>query len=616
MLHHLRTAGLVGLGIAILATVSAPAYAAKITGGSGSTTCGRKTTCTDTTAPQVSISSPTSGATVSGTVTVAGSAADNTSVTAVATSIDGGPWITATGTTSWASSLDTRQLTNGTHTIAARATDASGNVSTTTSSFRVSNTTADTSAPTISISSPSAGATVSGTVTVTGSAADNGAVSRVEVQVDGGAWQPASGASSWTATVATGSYADGTHTITARATDTAGNAATTNVGVLVRNTSSASNGEIGASDLVLNDPAARYDLVPVGRGRMTGAASLTALLYAEDFTNRRVAFFRNSATGVSSYVTLPLDTAGSWTNAVYTIARDGDLFVVTGSGPLTLRQYRLTGTPVPTSATLVSSRTLGDSDSRQGDILSLASGAIALVWNQQGSTGPEGLRVSYRSPAGAWTELPSLQFMPTYASKQVLAQHPTDGSVWLFNSPDGWGKVGGARLVENAGGLTVDWTDAFLLDPQVEGRFGPDPENPDLAAVPDPTTGAIAVAYQSAERRILRTSPFVAGSHVAVARFKADGTKSFTSLPLYVERITALALSVSGDSTWLGYRPIDQSTMTFKQLHVARYRAGAWSAPLDLGATYDPYGRVGYSMDRPEFSVRLADGRLHLFTMS
>jgi hypothetical protein len=56
-------------------------------------------------------------------------------------SVDGGAYQAAQGTGSWSYSLDTTTLTNGLHTLTAAATDTSGNVSTTTESVTVQNST-------------------------------------------------------------------------------------------------------------------------------------------------------------------------------------------------------------------------------------------------------------------------------------------------------------------------------------------------------------------------------------------------------------------------------------------------------------------------------------------
>src|SRR5439155_19249015 len=96
--------------------------------------------------------------------------------------------------------------------------------------------TADTAAPSVSITAPAAGSTVSGTITITASASDNVGVVGVQFKLDGnnlGAEVTASPYSvSWTTT----GVANGSHTPTALARDAAGNTTTaTNVTVTVNN---------------------------------------------------------------------------------------------------------------------------------------------------------------------------------------------------------------------------------------------------------------------------------------------------------------------------------------------------------------------------------------------
>ena len=93
----------------------------------------------------------------------------------------------------------------------------------------------------MSISSPAAGATVSGTITVSG--ASSGA-SKVELKVDSGAYQLASGTSSWSKSINTTAYANGSHTLTARATNSAGNQVWASRTITISNGSSTSRVEI------------------------------------------------------------------------------------------------------------------------------------------------------------------------------------------------------------------------------------------------------------------------------------------------------------------------------------------------------------------------------------
>jgi outer membrane protein assembly factor BamB len=84
----------------------------------------------DTTAPTVSISTPTSGATIGGVVNVTAAASDNIGVVSVQLKLDGanlGPLLTASPTTyAW----DTTTASAGSHTLSAVALDGAGNTGT------------------------------------------------------------------------------------------------------------------------------------------------------------------------------------------------------------------------------------------------------------------------------------------------------------------------------------------------------------------------------------------------------------------------------------------------------------------------------------------------------
>ncbi|NHJ84958.1 MAG: hypothetical protein FK734_05820 [Asgard group archaeon] len=299
------------------------------------------TSTADTTPPSVSITSPSNGATVSGTISITASASDNVGVSYVTFKVDS-TTISTDSSSPYSASLNTATLSDGTHTIYATAYDAAGNYDQDSISITVDNggsgdneltsgvpvsgslssvgqtemwyisvgsnavsmrsvltcgsadfdlygrlnaepTTStydwrgytsggedvtynnpgagiwyimvrdysgsgsyqltvtitygssDTTPPTVSITSPSNGATVSGTTTITASASDNVGVSSVVFYIDGsqvGTDTTASYTYSWDTTA----YADGSHTIYARAYDAAGNYGTsTTITVTVDN---------------------------------------------------------------------------------------------------------------------------------------------------------------------------------------------------------------------------------------------------------------------------------------------------------------------------------------------------------------------------------------------
>ena len=187
-------------------------------------------TVTKNAAPVVSVTSPKSGALVTGPLTVRVKATDVESLAGtldVEYRIDTGLWTTATYntfTTSYEGTVATTTLTDGSHSISARATDGFDNTTTSSSvTFIVDNNVA----PTARITSPAANTSISGSVTVTATATDDKAVRSVQFFVDGvsigtdsssiGGWSVA-----WNTTKAT----SGRHTLTATAKDVPGKTGT------------------------------------------------------------------------------------------------------------------------------------------------------------------------------------------------------------------------------------------------------------------------------------------------------------------------------------------------------------------------------------------------------
>ncbi len=90
----------------------------------------------------------------------------------------------------------------------------------------------DTTAPTVSISSPAPNATLSGTVSVTATASDNVGVAGVQFKADGNNIGAEDASSPYSASLNTATLSNGNHTLTAIARDAAGNT-TTSTGVTV-----------------------------------------------------------------------------------------------------------------------------------------------------------------------------------------------------------------------------------------------------------------------------------------------------------------------------------------------------------------------------------------------
>ena len=95
---------------------------------------------------------------------------------------------------------------------------------------------ADTTPPTVSVTAPASGATVSGSILVAASASDNVGVAGVQLKLDGANLGSAFSSPPYSGTLDTTTIANGTHSLTATAWDAAGNQATaTSVTITVNN---------------------------------------------------------------------------------------------------------------------------------------------------------------------------------------------------------------------------------------------------------------------------------------------------------------------------------------------------------------------------------------------
>ena len=135
-------------------------------------------------------------------------------------------------------------LAAGTYYYKVTAEDAAGNIGPA-SNEASATATADTTPPTVSITSPTGGATVSGSVTVNANASDNGSVAGVQFKVDGTNLGAEDTASPYSISWDTFAAGNGAHSLTAVARDGAGNT-TTSPGVSVTVQNTAPPGLVGA----------------------------------------------------------------------------------------------------------------------------------------------------------------------------------------------------------------------------------------------------------------------------------------------------------------------------------------------------------------------------------
>jgi parallel beta-helix repeat protein len=256
------------------------------------------------TAPTLTITFPPNGATVAGTVNITGTASDpndNLELQNIQVKVDNGNWNIATGTTNWYYVLDTTALLNGAHTIYARAFDGGLYSTTISRSIDVDNTAVN-NPPVVTITSPSAGGTVNGTIIISGTATDvdgNSQLQNVQVKIDAGVWNTATGTTLWAYSLDTTLYSNDSYTIYVRAFDGNTYSATVSRNIIISNIAPG-NG----SSTPLTPDITISEFIPSATTAIEGdIITINATIHMENGTrdNISVALFDNDV-NASSYV--------------------------------------------------------------------------------------------------------------------------------------------------------------------------------------------------------------------------------------------------------------------------------------------------------------------------
>jgi hypothetical protein len=182
----------------------------------------------------LTISSPSHGSLLQGSVTIEGTSSDANGITEVDINPDqGANYVAVTGTTSWSYNFDTTSVADGSLIISVIAVDASGLTRIVNVAVIVDNT-----APLVTITSHADGETVLGTIGFAGTASDAVDVARVTVRAGTGIPQDATGTTSWSINIDTtaGDTPDGGNDFEVTAFDSAGNFTQTSINLKVDQT--------------------------------------------------------------------------------------------------------------------------------------------------------------------------------------------------------------------------------------------------------------------------------------------------------------------------------------------------------------------------------------------
>lgn len=191
----------------------------------------------DTVFPNINVFGVSNGTTVSGLVSISSSATDNIGIASHNILIDNTNVQTCNSSLACTYNWNTANVTNGSHIVKVTASDAAGNLSTQTITVTVSNQpVSDTTAPVVSVSGISTGATVSGTVNISSTATDNVGIVSHDVLVDSTIVKSCASATMCTYSWNTNGVVNGSHNVKIEAKDAAGNIGNKIFDVIVNNT--------------------------------------------------------------------------------------------------------------------------------------------------------------------------------------------------------------------------------------------------------------------------------------------------------------------------------------------------------------------------------------------
>jgi len=174
----------------------------------------------DTTPPDISLTTPSADAVVTGTIAFGALASDDVGVAGVQFAIDGVNLGSEVGADPFATTWNTSTVPNGAHVLTATARDAAGNQRTASVTVVVAN---DTTPPEVTIVNPVDSGTVGGTVTLAADATDDVAVVGLQFTIDGVNFGDEIASAPFEVQWDTTTAGDGTHVVAAIARDAANN---------------------------------------------------------------------------------------------------------------------------------------------------------------------------------------------------------------------------------------------------------------------------------------------------------------------------------------------------------------------------------------------------------
>lgn len=373
------------------------------------------------------------------------------------------------------------------------------------------------------------------------------------------------------------------------------------------------------------------------QGPMAEEGSVKIIIYANMPSDTAIRAFVMDDAGNTSRLVLPGLSASEVTAVCFSVLRGQELWVYSNFGPTKARHYLLKGDPLPTSAELIETVPLGEPTklyawgkefSFPGALLKTKDGGLVFAWYQwisgrrpYGETWID-YGIAYRSPEGVWQTQYPIRVLAngwgggiTY-SRMAAAQHPADGSIWLFAKRDSFWNIDALHLTESAAGLNLDWFRQGYISKKYDYANRPDGEFPYLVAVADPYRIVIALGYQGGDRRFfwnLEHTKYVIGSRLRIAQIAADGSRTFVAFnEAWLERTSPFALLLQPEGYTIAYRQINEQLLTKGELWLSNYGGIQWTAPVCLDSPGQVGANVVSSQLTPFFATQMGGGTIGL----
>ena len=403
----------------------------------------------DTTAPTVSLSSPGSGATVSGTVTVSASASDNVGVASVQFTLDGVNLGAADTSSPYSISWTTTSASNGSHVLRAVARDAAGNLTTSGSRTVTVSNSADTTLPSVSLSAPSSGATVSGTVTVSASASDNVGVASVQFTLDGVNLGAADTSAPWSISWNTTAVANGSRVLRAVARDAAGNTRTSSSRTVTVNNSTP---DTTAPNVALTAPAS---------GATVGGVVTVAATASDNVGVVGVQFMLNGQ-NIGNEVTMA-PYAATWP----TVGVPDGPYQITAVARDAAGNRRTSAAITVAVANQAGNGVVGDfNNDGTPDLLFAHTSGTLYAWFMDGARMIGGDYVSPQTVPGGW-QVVGIDDFNADGKSDIIIQHQSTGQLTLW-AMDGLARIDEVSLLATSTPWRVSATGDFNGDGQAD----------------------------------------------------------------------------------------------------------------------------------------------------